>query len=78
MQFPSSLVYGTLVKRYKRFLADVLLDNGEEITVHCANPGAMMGITVPGLRVALSKAANPLRKLPYSWEMVELNGVWIG
>jgi sugar fermentation stimulation protein A len=78
MQFPSELVYGTLIKRYKRFLADVLLDSGEELTVHCPNPGAMMGITSPGLRVALSKSANLSRKLAYSWEMVELNGLWIG
>ena len=78
MHFPSPLVYGTLIKRYKRFLADVRLDNGEELTVHCANPGAMMGITAPGLRVALSMANNTSRKLAYSWEMVELNGIWIG
>ena len=78
MKFPSELVYGTLIKRYKRFLADIKFDTGEELTVHCPNPGAMMGITTPGLRVALSKAANPARKLAYSWEMVELDGVWIG
>lgn len=76
--FPSPLVYGTLIKRYKRFLADIKFDTGEELTVHCPNPGAMMGITTPGLRVALSKSANPLRKLTYSWEMVEVNNVWIG
>lgn len=78
MPFPSELTYGTLIKRYKRFLADVSLDSGEELTVHCPNPGAMMGITTPGSRVALSKSANPARKLAYSWEMVEVNGVWIG
>ncbi len=78
MSFPSELTYGTLIKRYKRFLADVKFDSGEELTVHCPNPGAMMGITTPGSRVALSKAANPARKLAYSWEMVEINGIWIG
>ncbi len=78
MKFPSPLVYGTLIKRYKRFLADIKFDTGEELTVHCPNPGAMMGITTPGLRVALSKAANLTRKLAYSWEMVEVDGIWIG
>jgi len=78
MPFPSTLTYGTLIKRYKRFLADVKFDTGEELTVHCPNPGAMMGITSPGSRVALSKAANLARKLAYSWEMVEINGIWIG
>lgn len=78
MPFPSELTYGTLIKRYKRFLADIKFDSGEELTVHCPNPGAMMGITTPGSRVALSKAANPGRKLAYSWEMVEINGIWIG
>lgn len=78
MSFPSELTYGTLIKRYKRFLADVKFDSGEELTVHCPNPGAMMGITTPGSRVALSKAANPARKLAYSWEMVEVDRIWIG
>ena len=78
MKFPSPLVYGTLLKRYKRFLADIKLDSGEELTVHCPNPGAMMGVTSPGLKVALSKAANPARKLAYSWEMVEVDDTWIG
>lgn len=66
------------MKRYKRFLADIKLDDGSEVTVHCANPGAMMGITTPGLKVLLSKSDNPKRKLPLTWEMVEIDGVWIG
>lgn len=78
MIFPSQLTYGTLLKRYKRFLADIKLDTGEEITAHCPNPGAMMGITTPESRVALSKSQNPARKLAYTWEMVKINGVWIG
>ncbi|MCE2716132.1 MAG: DNA/RNA nuclease SfsA [Pseudomonadota bacterium] len=78
MIFPSDLTYGTLIKRYKRFLADVKFDTGEELTVHCPNPGAMMGITTPGSRVALSKAVNVARKLAYTWEMVESEGTWIG
>lgn len=78
MFFPSELTYGTLIKRYKRFLADIKFDAGEELTVHCPNPGAMMGITTPGSKVALSKSSNPTRKLAYTWEMVKINDVWIG
>jgi sugar fermentation stimulation protein A len=65
------LLPGRLVKRYKRFLADVLLDNGEMVTAHCANPGSMMGLSDPGLRVFLSRSTNPTRKLGYSWQLVE-------
>lgn len=71
MRFSAPLVPGRLVKRYKRFLADIVLDSGEAITAHCANPGAMTGLNVPGTRVFLSKSANPARKLAFSWELAE-------
>ncbi len=71
MRFPSPLIPATLKRRYKRFLADVVLPNGEEVTAHVANPGAMTGLMTPGARVWLSKSGKPGRKLPYSWELVE-------
>jgi sugar fermentation stimulation protein A len=70
MQFPSPLIRGTLVKRYKRFLADITLETGEEITAHVANSGSMMGLKEAGMEVWLSQSDNPKRKLKYSWELV--------
>ena len=71
MRFSTPLVSGRLIQRYKRFLADVRLESGEEITAHCANPGAMLGLVAPGNRVFVSKSDSPTRKLKYSWEIVE-------
>lgn len=73
MQFQAPLVPGRLLLRYKRFLADVVLETGDTVTAHCANPGSMLGLVAPGNRVWLSRASNPLRKLRYSWELVEAN-----
>src|SRR5919201_5507148 len=73
MRFPAPLIPATLVKRYKRFLADVTLESGETITAHVANPGSMIGLAAPGARVWLSKSASATRKLPYSWELIEVD-----
>jgi sugar fermentation stimulation protein A len=71
MKFRAPLVPATLVQRYKRFLADVRLEDGTLITAHCANSGSMMGLRQPGARVWLAPAVNPKAKLPFSWELIE-------
>jgi sugar fermentation stimulation protein A len=78
MRFSSPLVPARLVQRYKRFLSDHLLDSGEAVTAHCANPGAMLGLAAPGARVWLSRSADPKRKLAHSWEIVEADGTLVG
>lgn len=78
MKFHAPLIQGTLVRRYKRFLADVLLEDGREVTAHCANPGAMLGLMEPGSDVWLSPAANPKRKLKYSWELLRVGEGLVG
>jgi sugar fermentation stimulation protein A len=73
MRFATPLLPATLVKRYKRFLADVELPSGETLTVHCANPGSMIGLAAPGARIWLSKSGNLKRKLAHSWELIEVD-----
>ena len=76
MRFPAPLIPATLVKRYKRykrFLADVVLPDGTTITAHVANPGAMTGLATHGARVWLSKSDKPGRKLSHSWELIEVD-----
>lgn len=71
MRFPSPLIRGRLVQRYKRFLADVILDSGEAITAACPNTGSMLGLAAPGSTVWLSRSRSETRKYPHTWEMVE-------
>jgi sugar fermentation stimulation protein A len=69
---------GTLLRRYKRFLADVAFDDGREETVHCANPGSMLGLAAPGLTVWTSRSDAKARKLPHTLELVEVEGARVG
>jgi len=78
MQFEQTLIPGKLVKRYKRFMADVELEDGSIVTAHCPNSGSMKTCDTPGWQVRLSPADNPKRKLKYTWELVHNNKCWIG
>lgn len=77
MRLPSTLCFGTLLRRYKRFLADVRLDDGREVIAHCANPGSMKTCAEPGWRVWLSEQSDPRRKLRFTWEVVETPGALV-
>lgn len=78
MQFPTPLFEARLIKRYKRFLADVDMldgpDAGKMITVHCPNPGSMMGLARPGAQLFVSRSPNPKRKLAYTYEIEAVDG----
>ena len=78
MEFPDPLYAGRLVKRYKRFLCDVELDDGMALTAHCPNPGSMLGLAEPGSEIWLSKSRNPARKLAYTWELARVGDRLVG
>jgi len=78
MQFPKPLIHGKLIKRYKRFLADIELDSGEIVVAHCTNSGSMKTCIENGADVYLTYVDDPKRKTKYTWEMIYINGDWVG
>ena len=78
MKFNTPLIEGTLIKRYKRFMADVTLNDGTVVTAHCANSGSMLSVKTEGAPVWISPANNPNRKLKYTWEIIEIDGHNVG
>ncbi len=78
MRFTRELIPATLLRRYKRFLADVELAGGEVLTVHCPNPGRMTSCAEPGRPVWISDSRNPRRKLRYTLEMIRMGRTWVG
>ncbi|NRA95100.1 MAG: DNA/RNA nuclease SfsA [Planctomycetes bacterium] len=77
MRFDRPLAIGALLRRYKRFMADIRLDDGSEIVAHIANTGSMAGCATVGSKVALSHHPDSGRKLPWSWELVDVGGFWV-
>ena len=77
MQIELPTVQGTLIKRYKRFLADVELDGGEILTAHCPNTGSLKGCLEAGARVVLRDSQNPKRKLPFTLQTIQVNDTWV-
>ena len=78
MKFEKPLTHGRLIKRYKRFLADVKLDSGEIITAHCTNSGTMKSCLEDNAEVYLTPVNDPKRKTKFTWEMIKINNDWIG
>jgi sugar fermentation stimulation protein A len=71
MRFETPLVSARLIRRYKRFLADCLLEDGREVTAHCANPGSMSGLAEPGMKIWLEPNEDPKKKLKFGWRLVD-------
>jgi sugar fermentation stimulation protein A len=78
LKYKANLIHGTLIKRYKRFLADVLLDDGSQVVVHCTNSGSMKSCLETGAEVYLCPINNPKRKTRFTWEIIKINGDWVG
>lgn len=71
MQFQTPLIPARLIRRYKRFLADIRLEDGREVTAHCANPGSMMGLAKEGMKIWVEPNDDPKKKLKYGWRLVD-------
>lgn len=78
MLFDTPLVHGRLIRRYKRFLADIVLDTGETVTAHCTNSGSMLSCIEEGAEVYCTPVHDPARKTKFTWEMIRINGSWVG
>jgi sugar fermentation stimulation protein A len=78
MEFDNNLIHGKLIKRYKRFLADVVLDDGNEVTAHCTNSGSMKSCLEEGAEVWLTPVDDPKRRTKFTWEMIRIGGDWVG
>lgn len=78
MRFPQPLLQGKLISRYKRFFADVMLPENTKVTAHCPNSGSMLSVQTPGSDVWISPAANPERKLKYTWEIIRIGDGLVG
>jgi len=78
MRFPTPLHRATLRRRYKRFLADIVLEDGREVVAHCPNPGAMTGLAEPGAAIHVAHSADPRRKLGWAWRLTELESGCVG
>jgi sugar fermentation stimulation protein A len=78
MRFETPLVPGILIRRYKRFLADVRLEDGSVVTVLCPNTGSMRSCDLPGAPVLLSRHDSPTRRYCFTWEMIRVGRVWVG
>ncbi|HEX9769102.1 MAG TPA: DNA/RNA nuclease SfsA [Kiloniellales bacterium] len=78
MRFAEPLISGRLLRRYKRFLSEIELKDGERVTAHCPNPGSMTGLADPGMTVWLSPSHNPARKLAFTWELVDAGTSLVG
>ena len=78
MEFDPPLLRGTLIKRYKRFMADIELEDGTTVTAHCANSGSMLSVNEPGAEVWVTHVDDPKRKLKYTWQMIKISGAQVG
>lgn len=78
MLFDTPLIHGRLIRRYKRFLVDIILDSGEIVTAHCTNSGSMLSCIEEGAEVYCTPVSDPARKTRFTWEMIRINDNWVG